>query len=97
MDFNIPLWNDSHFYHSRAPWETDPHVQAGIQFVLMLDWVEEEFELLSQELDRAITWADNYHELILTTLHFLGKCFLFWPFFFQPRRWKLSHGSNFTC
>ncbi|KAI7944319.1 hypothetical protein MJO28_011847 [Puccinia striiformis f. sp. tritici] len=24
MDLDDPLWNDGHFYHTRAPWATDP-------------------------------------------------------------------------
>ncbi|KAI9625728.1 hypothetical protein KEM48_010681 [Puccinia striiformis f. sp. tritici PST-130] len=60
MDLTDPLWNDNHFYHARAPWALDPNVRRGIKSVLFLDRVEEEFELLTQELDRSITWACEY-------------------------------------
>ncbi|KAI9618673.1 hypothetical protein KEM48_006652 [Puccinia striiformis f. sp. tritici PST-130] len=68
MDLDDPLWNDGHFYHARAPWATDPLVRGGIKSVLLLDRVEEEIELLTQELDRAITWAYQYRALILSTI-----------------------------
>ncbi|KAH9442727.1 hypothetical protein Pst134EA_031604 [Puccinia striiformis f. sp. tritici] len=35
--------------------------QEGIKLVLFLDRVEEEVELLTQEPDRSITWACEYH------------------------------------
>ncbi|KAH9474109.1 hypothetical protein Pst134EA_001154 [Puccinia striiformis f. sp. tritici] len=68
MDLDDPLWNDGHFYHARAPWATDPLVRGGIRSVLLLDRVEEEIELLTQELDRAISWAHSYRASILSTI-----------------------------
>ncbi|KAI7938710.1 hypothetical protein MJO28_014289 [Puccinia striiformis f. sp. tritici] len=68
MDLDDPLWNDGHFYHARAPWATDPLVRGGIRSVLLLDRVEEEIELLTQELDRAISWAHDYRRSILSTI-----------------------------
>jgi len=59
-----PLWSDGHFYHAQAPWATDPRVRQGINAVLTLDRVEEEVELLTQELDRAMSWAHEYWKLI---------------------------------
>jgi hypothetical protein len=69
MDLDDPLWCDGHFYHSRAPWATDPNVRKGIASVLVLDRVEEEIELLTQELDRAITWACQYRDMVLQTIN----------------------------
>ncbi|POV99957.1 hypothetical protein PSTT_13447 [Puccinia striiformis] len=68
IDLDDPLWNDGHFYHARAPWATDPLVRGGIRAVLLLDRVEEEMELLTQELDRAITWAHGYRAAILSKI-----------------------------
>ncbi|KAI7933946.1 hypothetical protein MJO28_017381 [Puccinia striiformis f. sp. tritici] len=68
MDLDDPLWNDGHFYHTRAPWATDPLVRGGIRSVHLLNRVEEEIELITQELDRAITWAHSYHGLILSKI-----------------------------
>ncbi|KNZ56623.1 hypothetical protein VP01_2361g1, partial [Puccinia sorghi] len=53
MDLEDPLWNNSHFYHARVPWELDPN---------------EEVELITQELDRAISWACEYHNLLVSTI-----------------------------
>ncbi|KAA1092984.1 hypothetical protein PGT21_020031 [Puccinia graminis f. sp. tritici] len=71
MDLDDPLWNDGHFYHARAPWALDPNVRKGVKSVLFLDRVEEEIELLTQELDRMITWAYQYRSSILSTISLL--------------------------
>ncbi|KNZ53416.1 hypothetical protein VP01_3243g1, partial [Puccinia sorghi] len=62
------LWNDGHFYHAQLPWVTNPQVRRGIKAVLLLDQVEEEIELLTQELNRKMTWACQYCNLMLHTL-----------------------------
>ncbi|KAI9623417.1 hypothetical protein H4Q26_014585 [Puccinia striiformis f. sp. tritici PST-130] len=68
MDLTDPLWNDNHFYHARAPWALDPNVRRGIKSVLFLNRVEEEFELLTQELDRSITWACEYRTSLTSAI-----------------------------
>ncbi|WAR57850.1 hypothetical protein PtB15_5B80 [Puccinia triticina] len=68
MDLDNPLWTDGHFYHARAPWALDPLVRKGIKSVLFLDRVEEEIALLTQELDRMISWATDYWNLVMSTL-----------------------------
>ncbi|KAI7935863.1 hypothetical protein MJO28_016734 [Puccinia striiformis f. sp. tritici] len=68
MDLTDPLWNNNHFYHAWAPWALDPNVRNGIKSVLFLDWVEEEVELLTQELEQSITWACEYHCLLRSTI-----------------------------
>ncbi|KAI9623481.1 hypothetical protein H4Q26_014654, partial [Puccinia striiformis f. sp. tritici PST-130] len=68
MDLTDPLWNDNHFYHARAPWALDPNVRKGIKSVLFLNRVEEEVELLTQELDRSITWACEYNCSLRSTI-----------------------------
>jgi hypothetical protein len=68
MDLDDPLWNDNHFYHVRAPWAIDPQVRRGIKSVLFLDRIEEEISLLTQELNRSITWACEYCNRILSTI-----------------------------
>ncbi|KAA1122378.1 hypothetical protein PGTUg99_037214 [Puccinia graminis f. sp. tritici] len=68
IDLDDPLWIDDHFYYARAPWALDPQVRRGIKSVLFLDRVEEEIELLTQELDRSITWAYEYRKSLLDTI-----------------------------
>ncbi|PLW31245.1 hypothetical protein PCASD_18064 [Puccinia coronata f. sp. avenae] len=57
MDLNDPFWNDNFFFHSRDPWAIDSLVRHGIQAMLMLDRVQEEVQLLTHNLDRAMSWA----------------------------------------
>jgi hypothetical protein len=80
MDLDDPLWNDSHFYSARAPWSIDPNVRRGITSVLMLDRVEEEVEMITQELDRAMTWACQYHGKIEAAINCLGMCLVYSTF-----------------
>ncbi|KNZ51649.1 hypothetical protein VP01_3874g2 [Puccinia sorghi] len=54
------LWKDGHFYHVRALWSIDPLLRRCISLVLTLDQVKEEVDLLTQELDQAMTWAHQY-------------------------------------
>ncbi|KAI9611286.1 hypothetical protein KEM48_004526 [Puccinia striiformis f. sp. tritici PST-130] len=68
IDLDDPLWNDGRFYHTQAPWATDPLVRGAIRAVLLLDCVEEEMELLTQELDQAISWAHGYRAAILSKM-----------------------------
>jgi hypothetical protein len=74
MDLDDPLWSDSHFYSAQAPWAIDPNVRRGITSVLMLDRVEEEVKIITQELDRAMSWACQYHGIIMSAVDHLGMC-----------------------
>jgi hypothetical protein len=76
MDLDNPLWNDGHFYNAKAPWSIDPNMRQGITSVLMIDRVEEEVELITQELDQAMSWGCQYHTVITTEISRLGTyCF----------------------
>ncbi|KNE86639.1 hypothetical protein PSTG_19998 [Puccinia striiformis f. sp. tritici PST-78] len=51
------FWNDGLYHHSTAPWAIDMRVREGINFVLTLERVREEFDLIAEELGRALAWA----------------------------------------
>ncbi|OAV86569.1 hypothetical protein PTTG_06813 [Puccinia triticina 1-1 BBBD Race 1] len=57
MPLDDKFWNDGLYYRSDAPWAIDSDVQSGIHGVLLLDRIQEEFELIAQELFRAMAWA----------------------------------------
>ncbi|OAV91038.1 hypothetical protein PTTG_28102 [Puccinia triticina 1-1 BBBD Race 1] len=57
MPLDDRFWNDGLYYRSDAPWAIDSDVQSGIHGVLLLDRIREEFELIAQELFRAMAWA----------------------------------------
>jgi hypothetical protein len=61
------------FFHSRDPWAVNSTVQQGIQAVLMLDQVQEEIQILTQELDHSISWAHDHLGALNSTLKTLGK------------------------
>ncbi|PLW10208.1 hypothetical protein PCASD_22755 [Puccinia coronata f. sp. avenae] len=50
MPLDDSFWNDGLFYHCDAPWAINPEVREGINCVLMLSRVQEEFELIAQEV-----------------------------------------------
>ncbi|KAI9615405.1 hypothetical protein H4Q26_011343 [Puccinia striiformis f. sp. tritici PST-130] len=62
------FWNDGLYYHSKAPWAIDANVRAGITATLTLCRVEEEFDLLAQELCRAIGWGVAYYNRLFNTI-----------------------------
>ncbi|KNE89337.1 hypothetical protein PSTG_17202 [Puccinia striiformis f. sp. tritici PST-78] len=65
------FWNDGLYYHSKAPWAIDVNVRAGITATLTLKRVQEEFELLAQELCRAIGWGVAYYKRMEDTARYL--------------------------
>ncbi|KAA1134240.1 hypothetical protein PGTUg99_033611 [Puccinia graminis f. sp. tritici] len=64
MAIDHKFWNDGIYYHSKAPWAIDPDVRSGIACILVLQRVEEELDLLTQETARTMTWAISTYELI---------------------------------
>ncbi|EFP85514.2 uncharacterized protein PGTG_11870 [Puccinia graminis f. sp. tritici CRL 75-36-700-3] len=56
-----PFWNEAHYYHSQGPWAISLEVCEGIRASLMMDWAEEELDLIAQELGRAMAWAVELH------------------------------------
>ncbi|PLW28303.1 hypothetical protein PCANC_26540 [Puccinia coronata f. sp. avenae] len=71
MNLNDPFWNDGLYYHCKAPWAIDPNVRTGINCVLLLGRIQEEFQLIAQELSRAVGWAISYHELLTSNIDYL--------------------------
>ncbi|PLW24326.1 hypothetical protein PCASD_06554 [Puccinia coronata f. sp. avenae] len=70
MDLNNPFWNNSFFFHSGDPWAINSYVRHGIQSMLMLDRVQEEVQLLTHDLDRAMSWA---HEILIDLKRAIGQ------------------------
>ncbi|POW17889.1 hypothetical protein PSTT_00228 [Puccinia striiformis] len=59
------FWNDELYYHSTAPWSIDPDVREGINGVLLLQRIKEEFELIAQEVACSMGWAIALHHDIV--------------------------------
>ncbi|KAI7945129.1 hypothetical protein MJO28_010824 [Puccinia striiformis f. sp. tritici] len=55
------FWNDGLYHHSTAPWAIDMRVREGINCVLALDRAREEFDLIAEELARALNWAASWY------------------------------------
>ncbi|KAH9460739.1 hypothetical protein Pst134EB_008897 [Puccinia striiformis f. sp. tritici] len=56
------FWTDGLYYHTDSPWSTDPNVREGINCILILGRIQEEFELLAQELSRAMGWGMAFYK-----------------------------------
>ncbi|KAA1106725.1 hypothetical protein PGTUg99_014882 [Puccinia graminis f. sp. tritici] len=67
------FWNDGLYFHSKAPWAVDPDVRAGISCVLVLSRIQEEFQLIAQELARAVGWAISHHAHLVEYIAYLQK------------------------
>jgi hypothetical protein len=78
MAIDHKFWNDGIYYHSKAPWAIDPDVRSGITCILVLQRVEEELDLLTQETARTMTWAINTYELISGYIRYIrARKFIF--------------------
>jgi hypothetical protein len=66
------FWNDGLYYHSKAPWATDPDVRAGITACLNLRRIHKEFQLLAQELCRAMGWGVSYYNSLKNTMGYIS-------------------------
>ncbi|EFP79113.2 uncharacterized protein PGTG_05434 [Puccinia graminis f. sp. tritici CRL 75-36-700-3] len=67
-EMDHPFWNDGLYHHMEAPWSIDPDVKTGINCILILRRVQEEFELIAQELARAVGWAIATHSQLTETI-----------------------------
>ncbi|KAH9455190.1 hypothetical protein Pst134EA_022666 [Puccinia striiformis f. sp. tritici] len=67
------FWNDGLYYHSKAPWAIDANVRAGITATLTLSRVQEEFQLLAQELCRAVGWGVACYNRLSETMSYLNE------------------------
>ncbi|PLW34866.1 hypothetical protein PCASD_15069 [Puccinia coronata f. sp. avenae] len=65
MSLDDAFWNDGLFYHCNAPWAIDPKVREGISYIHAINRTREEFELIAQELARAMGWAMDLHSVDL--------------------------------
>ncbi|KAI7934170.1 hypothetical protein MJO28_017269 [Puccinia striiformis f. sp. tritici] len=63
------FWNDGLYYHTDAPWSTNPDVQAGIHCILLLGRVQEEFGIIGQELARTVGWGIERFSQITETVN----------------------------
>ncbi|KAH9440304.1 hypothetical protein Pst134EB_030924 [Puccinia striiformis f. sp. tritici] len=57
MSLDDPFWNDAAYCGSEAPWALSMDVSEGIRACHMVERAEEELDLITQELGRALTWA----------------------------------------
>ncbi|PLW19874.1 hypothetical protein PCANC_09273 [Puccinia coronata f. sp. avenae] len=71
MNLDNPFWNNRLYYHCKAPWAIDSNVCAGINCVLLLSRIQEEFQLIAQELSHAVGWAISYHQLLKSNIDYL--------------------------
>ncbi|KAI9607012.1 hypothetical protein KEM48_001645 [Puccinia striiformis f. sp. tritici PST-130] len=74
LSLDHSFWNDEFYYHSSAPWAIDPDVRTGINCVLLLKRIQEEFELIAQEVARAIGWAIALHRDITNIIGRIVSC-----------------------
>ncbi|KAI9611121.1 hypothetical protein H4Q26_008971 [Puccinia striiformis f. sp. tritici PST-130] len=67
------FWNDGLYFHSKDPWAIEPDVRTGINCALILSRVQEEFQLIAQELARAVGWATEYYDRCKLTIQELNQ------------------------
>ncbi|PLW08576.1 hypothetical protein PCASD_24213 [Puccinia coronata f. sp. avenae] len=72
MSLEDAFWNDGLFYHCNAPWAINTKVREGINCILILDRVQEEFGLIAQELVRAMDWGMSFHQQLALKIAYLN-------------------------
>ncbi|KNF02606.1 hypothetical protein PSTG_04205 [Puccinia striiformis f. sp. tritici PST-78] len=65
------FWNDGIYYQSKEPWAIDPNVCSGINCVLILSRIQEEFQLIAQELARMVEWAISHYHTLFKSINYL--------------------------
>ncbi|POW10325.1 hypothetical protein PSTT_06118 [Puccinia striiformis] len=65
------FWNDGIYYQSKEPWAIDPNVRSGINCVLILSRIQEEFQLIAQELARMVEWAISHYHTLYKSINYL--------------------------
>ncbi|KAI7942745.1 hypothetical protein MJO29_012589 [Puccinia striiformis f. sp. tritici] len=65
------FWNDGIYYQSKEPWAIDPNVCSGINCVLILSRIQEEFQLIAQELARMVEWAISHYHTLYKSINYL--------------------------
>jgi hypothetical protein len=77
MSLDDAFWNNGLFYHCDAPWAINPKVREGISYVHAINRTWEEFELIAQELVRAMGWAMDFHSQLVLEVAYLKQhtCF----------------------
>ncbi|KAI9623080.1 hypothetical protein KEM48_009699 [Puccinia striiformis f. sp. tritici PST-130] len=65
------FWNDGIYYQSKEPWAMDPNVRSGINCVLILSRIQEEFQLIAQELARMVEWAISHYHTLFKSINYL--------------------------
>ncbi|PLW53705.1 hypothetical protein PCANC_04427 [Puccinia coronata f. sp. avenae] len=50
MPLDHNFWNNGLYFQSTAPWAVEPNLRTGINCVLILSRVQEEYQLIAQEI-----------------------------------------------
>jgi hypothetical protein len=67
------FWNNGLYYQSKEPWAVDPNVRLGINCVLILCQIKEEFQLIAQELAGMVEWAIDCFDLLSKKIDYLQE------------------------
>ncbi|PLW14916.1 hypothetical protein PCANC_14777 [Puccinia coronata f. sp. avenae] len=73
MPLDHDFWNDGLYFQSTAPWAIEPNVRAGIHCVLILSRVQEEYQLIAQELARAVGWGFAHYERFSVSIKYISQ------------------------
>jgi hypothetical protein len=73
MPLDHDFWNDGLYFQSTAPWAIEPNVRAGIHCVLILSRVQEEYQLIAQELARAVGWGFAHYKRFSVSIEYISQ------------------------
>ncbi|PLW17903.1 hypothetical protein PCASD_17133 [Puccinia coronata f. sp. avenae] len=73
MPLDHDFWNDGLYFQSTGPWAIEPNVRAGIHCVLILSRVQEEYQLIAQELARAVGWGFAHYKRFSVSIEYISQ------------------------
>jgi hypothetical protein len=73
MPLDHNFWNDGLYFQSTAPWAVEPNLRTGINCVLILSRVQEEYQLIVQELARAVGWGVSHYRRFSDSIAYLSQ------------------------
>jgi hypothetical protein len=73
MPLDHDFWNDGLYFQSTASWAVEPNVRTVINCVLILSRLQEEYQLIAQELARAVGWDVSHYRRFSDSIAYLSQ------------------------
>ncbi|PLW09321.1 hypothetical protein PCASD_24805 [Puccinia coronata f. sp. avenae] len=73
MPLDHDFWNNGLYFQLTASWAVEPNVRTGTNCVLILSRLQEEYQLIAQELARAVGWGVSHYRRFSDSIAYLSQ------------------------